>query len=431
MDAMKHLSINRKTSHFLLLISAMVCGLFCFMGLCGVAYASESEQNELPEISADPSEPVDEPGASDPSVPPDDTSDVLFDDDSDATEGDGPDTNTDDEPDTTTDDGADAADPQSADISAPNDKLSSLADEKAALIDRKEAEQPTKGTWTNDKTSEYFYVGDKLFKGSIQIEGNWYRFDSSDGHMLRGPQYIDGKWYRYDAAEGRMLTGFQKFDGSTYFYDLWAGYMLMGPHHINANWYYFDPVAGYMYTGSTYIDGNWYWYDLWGGHMLFGWLNINGQMNYYNKYNGIHMFASNLLYQTCVMAQYMSSPSSYLLMVDSSSCYVTVLVRSPGGGWDPLFFWRCSPGAPATPTVKGFYSIGSRGYVFGSGFSCYWWVQFYGDYLFHSIVYRQGTLIPQEGVMGVQASHGCVRLELGNAKWVYDNIPSGTTVYSF
>ena len=34
----------------------------------------------------------------------------------------------------------------------------------------------------------------------------------------------------------------------------------------------------------------------------------------------------------------------------------------------------------------------------------------------------------QDGRLGINASHGCVRLALDNAKWIYDTIPSGTRV---
>jgi len=34
----------------------------------------------------------------------------------------------------------------------------------------------------------------------------------------------------------------------------------------------------------------------------------------------------------------------------------------------------------------------------------------------------------QDGRMGINASHGCVRMYIGDAKWVYTNIPSGTRV---
>ena len=33
--------------------------------------------------------------------------------------------------------------------------------------------------------------------------------------------------------------------------------------------------------------------------------------------------------------------------------------------------------------------------------------------------------------MGVPSSAGCVRLEIQNAKWIYDNIPYGTKVVTY
>ena len=33
-----------------------------------------------------------------------------------------------------------------------------------------------------------------------------------------------------------------------------------------------------------------------------------------------------------------------------------------------------------------------------------------------------------DGRVGIALSHGCVRLKIENAKWIYDNIPSRTTV---
>ncbi|MFQ9071670.1 MAG: L,D-transpeptidase [Faecalibacillus faecis] len=34
----------------------------------------------------------------------------------------------------------------------------------------------------------------------------------------------------------------------------------------------------------------------------------------------------------------------------------------------------------------------------------------------------------QDNRTGIPLSHGCVRLEIQYAKWIYDNIPSGTKV---
>ena len=52
-----------------------------------------------------------------------------------------------------------------------------------------------------------------------------------------------------------------------------------------------------------------------------------------------------------------------------------------------------------------------------------------GSYLFHSVLYNRGSMTQiQDGTLGKQVSHGCVRLDINNAKWLYDNIPNGTKV---
>ena len=52
----------------------------------------------------------------------------------------------------------------------------------------------------------------------------------------------------------------------------------------------------------------------------------------------------------------------------------------------------------------------------------------YGDYLFHSVLYNKYNGSLNDGRLGMALSHGCVRLDINNAKWIYDVIPSGTTV---
>lgn len=84
------------------------------------------------------------------------------------------------------------------------------------------------------------------------------------------------------------------------------------------------------------------------------------------------------------------------------------------------------------PTVGGEFTVGSKGYYFDSGNArCYWYTQFYGDYLFHSVLYSKYNGSLMDGRVGMQLSHGCVRLPIQNAKWIYDNIPSGTKVVVF
>jgi lipoprotein-anchoring transpeptidase ErfK/SrfK len=59
-----------------------------------------------------------------------------------------------------------------------------------------------------------------------------------------------------------------------------------------------------------------------------------------------------------------------------------------------------------------------------------WWIAFQGNYLFHSIpMDRNQNIIAEDAEMlGMPASHGCIRLEVEHAKWLHNNIPKGTPV---
>lgn len=126
-------------------------------------------------------------------------------------------------------------------------------------------------------------------------------------------------------------------------------------------------------------------------------------------------------------ANWYSSSTPYLILVNRSTHRVGVF-QGWQGHWNLVNFWDCSDGKPSTPTVEGEFTVGSRGHYFNSGaYRCYWWTQFYNDYLFHSVLYNWGGVL-QDGRLGMGLSHGCVRLQIDNAKWIYDNIPSGTKV---
>lgn len=127
------------------------------------------------------------------------------------------------------------------------------------------------------------------------------------------------------------------------------------------------------------------------------------------------------------LANMHSSPTRYIVMVDRSAHTVGVY-QGGKGFWSNVHYWQCADGAPGTPTVTGVFSVGIRGYYFNSGaYRCFWFTQFYGDYLFHSVTCWPNGAIA-DGRVGMALSHGCVRLEMDNAKWIYDNIPAGTTV---
>lgn len=91
---------------------------------------------------------------------------------------------------------------------------------------------------------------------------------------------------------------------------------------------------------------------------------------------------------------------------------------------------------PDDRTPEGtFYVQRERGLSFYSskaGEGARYWVSWlhHGEYLFHSVpIDKRGDIIPDEArKLGNKASHGCIRLSLADAKWVYDNIPYSTKV---
>jgi hypothetical protein len=101
----------------------------------------------------------------------------------------------------------------------------------------------------------------------------------------------------------------------------------------------------------------------------------------------------------------------------------------------------CSTGLPSrdNATPNGRYIIDKTGTRRGTWFfsnyfqeGASYWVGFIGGlYLFHSVPMDKNkqVLEDQAALLGKPASHGCVRLSVEDARWFYENIPSGTVLY--
>ncbi|MGI6643456.1 MAG: L,D-transpeptidase [Bacillota bacterium] len=95
----------------------------------------------------------------------------------------------------------------------------------------------------------------------------------------------------------------------------------------------------------------------------------------------------------------------------------------------------CSTGIEGKETPLGEFKIQNRGEWFFNDkykMGAKYWVSFkdWGIYLFHSVAMDANKeIIPEEEAkLGTPASHGCVRLPVEDAKWIYDNIPAETKV---
>ena len=131
------------------------------------------------------------------------------------------------------------------------------------------------------------------------------------------------------------------------------------------------------------------------------------------------------------------SPTDYLILVDKKN-HILGVYCADGSGWKNVFHSICTLGAPETPTPSGSFLLGSYdGLPFRWKFfetdenqiRCWWATRFApGGYLIHSVLYEPSSPAEQiiDGRLGVDASYGCVRLEIEKAKWIYDNVPENS-----
>ena len=129
-------------------------------------------------------------------------------------------------------------------------------------------------------------------------------------------------------------------------------------------------------------------------------------------------------------AQWYNSNTEWLILTDTVGCR-TGIFRGSRGNWKLWSFWQCAPGKNESPTVLGEYSVYGKGLSFGHGYTCWYYTQFYGDYLFHTQPCYTGTFNVMDPTMGQRASAGCIRLMTDHAKWIYDNIPYGPKVVNY
>ena len=186
------------------------------------------------------------------------------------------------------------------------------------------------------------------------------------------------------------------------------------------------------YTGLA-CNGEYYFYVKNGrlDWSYSGYAQIDGQGEYYEVRNGRLVGGTLTLAKMHGVANNQDSPTNYIVIVDRAAHRVGVFKGSKYN-WVDAKYYKCCVGKPSTPTISGTYYIKSRGKYFDTGTQgrCWYFTQINGNYLFHSVIYdRQNS--PKriiDNSMDAAVSHGCVRLDLENAKWIYDNIPKNTKV---
>ncbi len=123
----------------------------------------------------------------------------------------------------------------------------------------------------------------------------------------------------------------------------------------------------------------------------------------------------------------------YLIKVNKQMNTVTIYAKDAKGNYTkPVKAMVCSAG---TPTPIGSFKTPAKyrwATLMGPSYGQYS-TRIVNGFLFHSVwYYRNGDKSSQSyaqyNKLGTTASHGCVRLTVADAKWIYDNCPLGTTV---
>lgn len=123
------------------------------------------------------------------------------------------------------------------------------------------------------------------------------------------------------------------------------------------------------------------------------------------------------------------SPTMNLITTDLKNKLTYIFEKGNNGLWNLLFKWDCTIGKPSTPTIKGTFYVSGRKPYFGSDtYSVKYATRIRGSYYYHSILFNsEGTEIIDDR-LGMALSHGCIRLAVENAQWIYDNVLDTTTI---
>ena len=330
------------------------------------------------------------------------------------------------------------------------------------------------GTW--------YYMGENgaMKTGWYQVKGAWY-YSNGSGAMQTGWLNRGGTWY-YLTGSGAMATGWINLGGTWYYLNPGNGDMVgAGWHLINNKWYYFGG-SGAMYSnrwiGNYYVGGNgemltntwvgsywvgadgkwipnynpdananwvksgntWYYQRPDGNRLTNSWKRINGSWYYFGadgamttgwKYvDGYKFYFGTDGKMVQDVDKLIGKQSSYRITVNRVKCQVTVYAANETGNYCiPVKTFTCSVGKAGTPTHAGTYATLRKQNpveLMGPSWGKYGTqINNYGDW-FHSVACSNpdptyALAAGNYNMLGQPASHGCVRLCVRDAKWIYDN----------
>lgn len=162
----------------------------------------------------------------------------------------------------------------------------------------------------------------------------------------------------------------------------------------------------------------------------------------YGKLVGITLIKHYNKYYSLIEGKgYMSSkairgyvPRKYLLTVTANKSYgiyvnkttQTLTVYKNGAFYSQM---ACSTGMAGSETPTGTFLTGAKcPDVIGYGQYAQYGIRFDKQVYIHGIPKENGSYSKAKKLLGKKASHGCVRVPVENARWLYKTIPANTCI---
>lgn len=245
----------------------------------------------------------------------------------------------------------------------------------------------------------------KVSTGSFSVTLTWSKCSGASGYVVYRSSSKNGTYKKVSTVKGGTKVTYKNRNlksSATYYYKVRAYRTVKGKN------YYGSYSAIKSGTTKKAPKSEWRY--------------INGYKLYYNSKGQ----------QVKDVSKIIGKQSSYVIKVNKKKNVVTVYAKDGKNGYIiPVKSFVCSTGS-ATPTGTFYTPAKYRWQTLDGPSYGQWCTRITGHILFHSVWYysRSNTTLSvrEYNKLGTTASHGCIRLAAGDAKWIYDNCKLKTKV---
>ena len=268
---------------------------------------------------------------------------------------------------------------------------------------------------------------------ALYAQISWKRIKNSSGYQVRYSTSSTFKNYKTVKVTSskqltKKITGLK--DNQQYYVKVRA-YRTYGNKTTYGAW---SKSKAFATNGTRWYtkDGKKYYYE---DGKLFKGTRMFGQHQYFfNNEDGAWSGASPKMWRK-VKDSY--SNTKYLIAVSRELNRLCVY-EGKKGEWKLIDYWMVSTGRPEngsiskTPTGSWLMPKEDNhlGYIGGhKDYTCWYATRFYKRCFFHSVTYQPASKTEKlDPRLGMNISDGCIRMDIDNAKWIYDNCHTGTRV---